>query len=177
MVEQSVAMLEELWAMDLPALVEPPIVRELQPSDAAALQSFYNALGSQARIWFSPLGWNGTLSQCQEVCDKAAQGERYDILLDNGREIVGWAFLQQLDKPSAYLGIGIADAYCGKGLGKALMRALEDYARSHGFEGMNLIVVQDNFRAKALYERLGFEVTEPYTAADGREFFKMVVKW
>jgi neutral ceramidase len=177
MVEQAVAMLEELWGEDLPPVVEPPVLRELQATDAVALQKCYNGMGEQARYWFSPLGWNCTVSQCEEVCAEAARGERYDIVLDNGREIVGWAFLQHLDKPSAYLGIGITDSYCGKGLGKVLIQALEDYAKSHGYEGMDLIVLQNNPRAKTLYERFGFEVTEPFTSPDGREFFKMIVKW
>lgn len=177
MVEQALAMLAELYAEDLPALVDPPELRELRTDDALALQRFYNHTSQQVRYWFCPLGWNGTLERCQEVCDEAARGERYDLVLDNGREIAGWAFLMKLDQPLAHLGIGLADEYCGKGLGRPLMQAIVDYAKAHGREGVDLIVVQDNPRAKALYERFGFAVTEPHTAADGREYWKMVVRF
>lgn len=177
MVEQVLAMLEELQAEDLPALVDPPALRELRADDGLGLQKFYNGTGQQVRYWFNPLGWNATLEQCEGVCQEASRGDRYDVVLDNGRQIVGWAFLMKLDQPLAYLGIGITDAYCSKGLGKILMQALEDYAKSHGHEGMDLIVVQDNPRAKALYERFGFVVTEAFTAADGREFYRMVAKF
>lgn len=177
MVEQALAMLEKLWSEDLPALVEPPALRELRPEDALALQRFYNQTSAQVRYWFCPLGWNGTLERSQAICDEAARGERYDVVLDNGREIVGWAFLVKLEQPLAHLGIGMADAYCGQGLGKVLMQPLEAYARAHGHEGMELIVVQDNPRAKALYERFGFAVTGEQTAADGKEYYQMEVRF
>ena len=177
MAEQALAMLEELHAEDLPALVQPPKLRELRADDAPGLQAFYNRTSQQVRHWFSPLGFNTTLQACQQVCDQASRGERYDVVLDNGREIVGWAFLMKLDQPLAHLGIGITDAYCGKGLGKGLIRALEEYARSHGFAGMELIVMQDNPRAKALYERFGFKVTGPHTALGGEDYYRMEVRF
>ena len=42
---------------------------------------------------------------------------------------------------------------------------------------MELIVVQDNPRAKALYERFGFVVTGEFTAADGKPYYNMEVRF
>lgn len=210
MVEQALAMLEELYRVgrtstfDTPChpeeAAEPPTkdlgtqevlhsapcgrsvqddihLRQLHSNDALALQRFYNTTSPQVRHWFSPFGWNASLQQCQEACDQSARGERIDIVLDNGHAIVGWAFLSRLDQPLAYLGIGLTDAYCGRGLGKVLVQHLVDTAKSRAHEGIELIVMQDNPRARALYERFGFRITEPHTAPDGREFHKMEVRW
>jgi ribosomal protein S18 acetylase RimI-like enzyme len=175
MVEQALGMLQELHDDRVDARAThaaQPTLRPLRPDDALALQRFYNQTSPQVRTWFNPLGWNASLQDCQDVCDAVARGERHDLVLDTGRDIVGWAFLSHLDQPLAYLGIGLTDAYCSQGLGKLLMQDLVDYARAHEYEGIELIFVQTNARARALYERFGFQITEPFTSADGREFFK-----
>lgn len=44
----------------------------------------------------------------------------------------------------------------GQGLGAALMAAIEDEARTRGYGYVRLDVIDSNWRARALYERLGF---------------------
>ena len=57
-------------------------------------------------------------------------------------------------------GICVSADARGKGIGTALLDALFDYAKTHGFHGVTLDVVDKNPRAKALYENLGFKATE-----------------
>lgn len=176
MIEQALEMLEELFYEGQPLLVVP-ILRRLRREDALALQHFYNTTSAQVRYWFNPLGWNASWQQCEEICEQSARGERYDIVLEDGRQIVGWGFLTHLDKPLAYLGIGITDSYCDRGLGKKLMAALVQEAKKRGHQGIELIFVQDNTRARALYEHFGFQVQEPFTAPDGRGFYKAILRF
>lgn len=44
----------------------------------------------------------------------------------------------------------------GRGIGKALMRAAEDWARGQGYPMVQLHVLVDNARARSMYERLGY---------------------
>lgn len=44
----------------------------------------------------------------------------------------------------------------GRGAGKALMKAAEDWVRMQGFRWLTLNVFTRNTRAKALYEKLGY---------------------
>jgi neutral ceramidase len=171
LVEQAVAMLEQLHD-DRPCL-EEPILRELRSDEAGALQRFYNTLSQGVRTRFRPMGWDVALDTCETIAGHTGQGERYDIVLDNGREIVGWAFLTRLDQPVANLGIGIADDYCGRGLGKRLMQALVDEAKRLGKAGIDLTVLQENERARGLYEKFGFAVTGTGRAADETDYYKM----
>lgn len=48
----------------------------------------------------------------------------------------------------------------GERIGAALMRALLDEARARGYTEVRLDVIGENIRARALYDRLGFVVTQ-----------------
>jgi len=50
----------------------------------------------------------------------------------------------------------VAEAAEGRGVGAALMRAAEEWARSRGHRTLTLNVFDGNRRARALYERSGF---------------------
>ncbi len=56
-------------------------------------------------------------------------------------------------------GICVSAEARGKGVGTALLTALFDHAQAHGFDGVTLDVIDRNPRAKALYEKLGFQAT------------------
>lgn len=53
-------------------------------------------------------------------------------------------------------GICVAPAARGLGIGSALMAAIETEAQARGYASVRLDVVDSNWRAKALYERLGY---------------------
>ncbi len=54
------------------------------------------------------------------------------------------------------LGIAFYQKYCGLGLGRIVLEALEDAARRMGFGQIELGVFSRNGRAKRLYEKMGF---------------------
>ena len=56
------------------------------------------------------------------------------------------------------LGLAVAPDWRGRGVGSALMRAGEDWARTQGAERMVLDLDANNTGAQRLYERLGYEV-------------------
>lgn len=57
-------------------------------------------------------------------------------------------------------GICVSASARGKGVGTALFNALFAHARQSNFSYISLDVIDTNPRAKALYERLGFEATK-----------------
>ncbi|HEV3105417.1 MAG TPA: GNAT family N-acetyltransferase [Trinickia sp.] len=54
--------------------------------------------------------------------------------------------------------VGVAEAYRGQGIGRALMRLAETWAAEHGAADLRLAVWTFNESAIALYQELGFEV-------------------
>ena len=67
--------------------------------------------------------------------------------------------------------IALYQAYCGLGIGTALLTALLDEAKRCGYEQAELDVIAANERAIGLYKKLGFEIcgTRPHDLkyADG----------
>lgn len=57
-------------------------------------------------------------------------------------------------------GICVTASARSQGVGSALIAAVEDEARARGYTQLRLDVVDTNWRAKALYERLGFTVAK-----------------
>lgn len=55
--------------------------------------------------------------------------------------------------------IAVSDEARGMGIGTQLLKVAEGVARDSGFEGLQLRVIQENFRARLLYEREEFLIT------------------
>ena len=60
--------------------------------------------------------------------------------------------------------IALYKEYCGCGIGKAMLQAVLDVAKSVGYEQAELEVMAENKDAIAMYKKLGFEETvSPFT--------------
>ncbi|MCE9529107.1 MAG: GNAT family N-acetyltransferase [Planctomycetales bacterium] len=65
--------------------------------------------------------------------------------------------------------IAVAPGHRGKGVGQALLQAVEDEARRRGCCKVTLEVREDNETAKTVYQRAGFRSTTPETLFWARE--------
>ncbi|PZD92898.1 hypothetical protein DNH61_25720 [Paenibacillus sambharensis] len=54
-------------------------------------------------------------------------------------------------------GIAVDTRFRGQGIGSQLFEALMDYGKNNGYKHIQLDVIDENPRAKALYERVGFK--------------------
>jgi GNAT superfamily N-acetyltransferase len=146
------------------------VIRRLRATDTDLLAAFFAALGEQSRYWFHPHAFDqataericagGGIQQPPENPERpGVPREIYWLLVAErgGREVVaGYGFYLRWDQSVPALGIAVADAFQGLGLGHRLMQFLLDAARSHGRAGARLTVYDDNLRARRLYERFGF---------------------
>jgi RimJ/RimL family protein N-acetyltransferase len=166
------------------------IVRRLAPGDAAALAAFYNGLSDRSRRTFRPLGWTTDAEVCARIVqdnvpqddtahrpfrgkDGSESGNKYDLVALSGGQIVGWSFVWNMDSDEPEFGLGIADAYQGRGLGATLMGQVLDSIQSLGVQRLYLTVVQDNHVAWQMYERRGFRRTGEFVGEDGLPYLKM----
>jgi ribosomal protein S18 acetylase RimI-like enzyme len=94
------------------------------------------------------------------VRDSVANDAVQFVALD-GATIIGWAdiFPAWADavQHCGTLGMGVAAAYRGQGIGERLLRACLAKAPSKGITRITLEVRSDNQRAIKLYERIGFQ--------------------
>jgi len=119
---------------------------------------------------FGPPPWRtpqeivaGEVRCLDDFFDDGMRGPALLIAEDAGRP-AGFAFLEHhvdyftADR-HAHLGmIAVTEAAEGRGVGAALLRAAEDWARAQGHARLTLNVFEGNIRARRAYERAGFEV-------------------
>ena len=83
------------------------------------------------------------------------------IAINEAGTVIGWCDITALNRPVfahiGSLGIGVLTPYRGQGIGKALMRAALQQAKSKGLTRIELTVRENNTSAIALYEKFGFE--------------------
>ena len=158
----------------------------LRPGDAAALAEFYNGLSERSRTTFRPLGWTTCMEACAGIVrDQATpapvpgdrplhQGRKYDLVVLCDQQIVGWSFVWSLHSDQPTFGLGVADAYQGRGLGAALMDRVLEAAQGLGIRHLELTVVQDNLVAWQMYARRGFKRYREYVdEKDGVAYYRM----
>lgn len=133
-------------------------LRQLQAGDAPALLAFYNGLSPASIRTFRPLREKTTLAVCAELVEanQHNSGQRLDWVAWHANAIVGWVFVYKLDSAQPELGLGIADAFQGQGLGRALLDQMVQIAAQRAVGTVYLIVVNDNQRAIQLYRSRGF---------------------
>ncbi len=152
-------------------------LRPLTEHDAGALRDFYNSLSPASIRTFRPLGLTTTLAACAKIVTDATApaATRFDLGAWQGDILVGWGSVSGLDTDRPEFGLGVADAWQGQGVGKALIDGVLDHARSRGLSRIYLIAVKDNARAIGLYSSRGFvqygEMTGDW---DGLPYVKMV---
>ena len=83
-----------------------------------------------------------------------------------GGEQVGALWLDLDGEETFVLDIKVGPAHRGRGHGRALMVATEDFARSHGCTAVALSVFGNNPLARGLYDSLGYQVTETFLGVD-----------
>lgn len=106
--------------------------------------------------------WRHDAAMAQRWADGDAPHCRIHVA-EAGGEIVGLAMVTMRpellsEAPSAHLeALAVSDGFEGRGLGHRLMQAAEQGALEQGAESITLHVFARNERARALYERRGFD--------------------
>lgn len=90
----------------------------------------------------------GAFSDLQAIYGLPGAIWRGSLLRFLGREVENTRFLMD--------GICVARDARGQGIGSRLVEAICDEARARGYAEVRLDVIDTNWRARALYERLGF---------------------
>ena len=141
------------------------LIRDATPDDAAAIARIYNegiedrmaTLETQLRTPEERAEW------------MAARGPRHPVLVavDGSGAVVGWASLNSFNPRPAYDHVVDFSVYVGRdqrgrGIGDALLGALETRARQLGYHKMVLAAFPTNAPGMRLYERHGFRTVGIY---------------
>jgi GNAT superfamily N-acetyltransferase len=146
-------------------------IRELEPADADFLGAMlYEAIHwnpaaerlpvefvlahPQVRIFHEDWGRPGDAGVVAEM-DGVAAGVAWYRLFTEAEHGEGF-----VDDATPELAIAVAGGQRGRGIGAALMAAIQQQARSDGFQRLSLSVDPDN-PAQRLYARVGYAEHEP----------------
>ena len=161
-------------------------VRHARDSDQELFLTFFAGLSPKSRDFMH--GWSSEKACTREHAEKLAAKTLWDdycglVVLDRApprERMVAYYWFEvignQPDMPM--LGIGVIDEYHEVGLGKTLMRLMNDQARTRGVDKLKLGVWSDNSRAIHVYESVGYRIEPaiPAKDVDGRTELYMVVE-
>jgi phosphinothricin acetyltransferase len=139
-------------------------IRDATAGDAAAIAYIYNQ-GIEDRV--------ATLETMQRTPEEraawlAAKGPRHPVLVAvEAGAVIGWASLNQFNPRPAYdhvvdLSVYVAREKRGRGIGDALMKALDARARALGYHKLVLSAFPTNAPGMRLYERHNFRTVGIY---------------
>jgi GNAT superfamily N-acetyltransferase len=129
-------------------------IRDARASDAAEIARLLDQLGY-------PTGASAVEARLERL---AIVGDRV-VVADLDGQAVGLAHLQvspalERDQPAAKIGaLAVDEAHRGRGVGRALVQAVEEEARRRGCALLFLTTAAGRDDAHDFYERVGFELT------------------
>jgi RimJ/RimL family protein N-acetyltransferase len=143
----------------------PPIyctVRPLKPGDEEALVAFgLRGLSAESRRLFAPYSWAAPTETLMSefsasIANSMAKRDLHIVATASGK-ICAYAFLWSVSDEVPELGIAVADALHGRGLGRKLLALLERVCLAESKPAIELTTMQDNAAAHVLYLKAGYE--------------------
>jgi ribosomal protein S18 acetylase RimI-like enzyme len=134
-------------------------IKRFDPADRGSLSQAIDAVCSDGH-WMSTIRFEPTPSWTHALEVPACPHHRL-LVAEDGGQVVGWCRLFPLtgcDDPDheAEVGIGLLPQYRGRGLGKALLNQVLDWAAARKIERVRLCTRMDNTRAIHLFQGCGF---------------------
>ena len=141
---------------------EPIVIRRPRPDDAAAMVEIMGDLQVLAGLLQLPYATEAAWRKRIEEMPTGPTTAELFIVAERGGSVVGNAGLMPVPgvrrRHAMGLGLSVAHAAQGQGVGSALMQALIDWAdRWANVLRLELTVFTNNAAAIALYRKFGFE--------------------
>ena len=149
-------------------------IRSLQPADRFAIHEFGSQLGLRSKWLFCPYAWADSAlldEQFARAIQRATARIDASYLLTERAKTIGHFWLAAVGeagvgeaadarRPEPWvpeLGIAIADAYHGRGLGGLAVRVLQAVAQDLGVDAIELTTHPENIAGYCTYLGAGFE--------------------
>lgn len=139
-------------------------IRSIKESDAEGFLSLCRQLDQETQLMLlEPDERQTTLEEQREHIRAILGSSNQNIFVaENDGQLVGYLAASggsfRRNRHSAYIVIGILQAFTGRGLGTRLFAELERWAQAHKIHRLELTVMTHNERAIRLYKKAGFEV-------------------
>jgi RimJ/RimL family protein N-acetyltransferase len=137
-------------------------VRRATPGDADAVSRLARQVSAEPEGWLLTLGtWRSSSEERRAIRLLRRHPDAALFIAETDEGIVGRLSLTRDPHPSsqhvADIGLMVAHGHRRRGVGKALLEAAVEWARSSGVSKLELHVFPHNEAAIKLYESFGFE--------------------
>lgn len=148
-------------------------IRTAVPADALQVASVLLESFAEYEHLYSPEGFAATTPASASVLKRMKEGPVWVALLD--RSVVGTASAMGRGEDLYIRGMAVLPAGRGLGIGRLLLKQIEDYAQAHSHRRLILSTTPFLHRAIRLYERFGFSRSrEGPSHLSGTPLFTMV---
>ncbi len=139
-------------------------IRTIRPDDADQLVHLKLQLDDETQfMMFEPgertLTVEGQRKQIERIL---AHDNQTILVVEHEGQLVGYLSAigggYKRSRHSAYIVVGILQAFAHQGIGTQLFIAMEEWARQHHLHRLELTVMAHNQAALALYKKRGFEM-------------------
>jgi RimJ/RimL family protein N-acetyltransferase len=130
-------------------------VRRACPEDAEGILRLFEAVAAERRYILSEPPIDRERRR-QRFLDGLQSDEGSRFVAEAESEVVGDLAVHRRGTGPATIGMGVAAAWRGRGVGTALIEACVDWAREEGVHKLSLEVFPWNEAAIALYRKFGF---------------------
>lgn len=140
------------------------IIRTIRESDAEQFLNLCQKLDDETQfMMLEPGERKTTLEEQRTQIELLLKQENQTIFVaEHDHQIVGYLAAYGGDfkrnTHSAYLIIGILQAFTGQGIGTRLFQTLEEWAQQQNIHRLELTVLAHNNAGVALYKKQGFEI-------------------
>ena len=139
------------------------MIRKANLSDAEAFWQMQSELDLETRYMMLEPGERiKDMKRIEKIISESIIGPNLLIFAEDGGKIAGYLSAQRgmlnRIKHTAYIVIGIREAYQHQGIGTKFFAELDRWARETGIKRLELTVMCPNIHAKELYEKSGFDV-------------------
>jgi RimJ/RimL family protein N-acetyltransferase len=136
------------------------LIRPAAPGDAAALVELARAVGSEPEGWLISDSWRGVAEERRYLRAVRRFPHAAVFVAESRDGVVARLSIARDEHPAsthvADLGLMVASGYRRVGIGRALLEAAVEWARTAGVRKLELHVFPHNEAAIALYESFGF---------------------
>ena len=138
-------------------------IRQAAPEDAPKLIMLFETLYAETKFLMHEPG--EAVPSADRYTERIAQGARDGFELwfvaEVEGQLIGVCFARRgfakRNRHSLFLVMGVLQTWSGRGVGRALLQAIEDWAVAKAIHRLELTVNVRNTRAGSLYEKFGFE--------------------
>ncbi len=143
---------------------QPVTLRPARPDDLPFLLEAVSRLAE-----FGPPAWRtaaelveGEARAVRRFVSGPTDGTVVNVAVGPGDEPLGFVYLERVhdyftEEEHGHVGIvAVAARAQGRGVGGALLRSAEEWARAAGYRRITLTVFEGNRHARAVYERMGY---------------------